>query len=284
MSIDLRSQKCYNSSMICDFHLHSTKSDGKLTPTELAQKCFARNLDCASLTDHDTVCGVAEFCAEAARLGVKVLPGIEISSFEECEIHILAYNLDYTNPDLQKELEDLQLLRRKRNFAIIEKLASLNIFIDLDEIYAAAGEKTVGRSDIAEKMISQGIVESRLQAFEDYLGFGKKAYVHAKRLTPKEAIQLAVRYGGLPVFAHPKNLKYPQHAMESLVVRLKEYGLAGIEADYYSHTELERRYYKSLADKHKLIVTGGSDFHDSTHGGESTFNPNKYTCRVLKLN
>lgn len=269
--------------MICDFHLHSTKSDGILTPTDLMERAKFRELACVSLTDHDTVEGVAEAVNRGSELGLQVLSGIEISSYDNYEVHILAYNIDYLNPALTEDLKELKELRKVRNYAIVKKLAEWGILVDLDTIYAQAGDKTVGRPDIADEMVKLDIIPSRNAAFDEYLGYGKKAYVQSKRLTPREAIELALKYKGVPVLAHPKNLKLPQPVLADYVLNLKGYGLMGIEADYYSHNELERKFYRSLADKYKLIVTGGSDFHDSLHGGESAFYPNKLTRKVLGL-
>ncbi|MEG1527901.1 MAG: PHP domain-containing protein [Clostridia bacterium] len=269
--------------MICDLHLHSVYSDGKLTPEKLVRRAKDRNIDCISLTDHDTISGVSQAINCGEMLGVQVLSGIEISSYEEIEIHILAYNIDYANPCLARELEELQDLRKVRNYCIAEKLATFGINIDMDEIYSQTSNKTIGRPDIADEMVKQGVSPTRNAVFDEYLGFGKKAYVRSKRLTPREAIELATRYGGSPVLAHPKNLKLAQHVVAELVANLKGFGLQGIEADYYAHTDFERKFYRSLADKYKLIVTGGSDYHDSTHGGDGVFTPNKLTRKVLNI-
>ncbi|MDD3831181.1 MAG: PHP domain-containing protein [Clostridia bacterium] len=269
--------------MQCDFHLHSTKSDGRLTPAQLIDRAKHRGLDYVSLTDHDTVVGVEETVKAGLANNIGVLPGIEISSYAETEVHILAYNLDYQNPSLSADLDEVKSLRKTRNYAIVDKLRGFGICVDLDRLYEQANGKTIGRPDIADDMVRQGICTCRLSAFEEYLGFDKKAYVKSKRLTPKEAIELATRYNGIPVLAHPKNLKLSQHATIDLIKQLIGYGLRGIEADYYAHTELERKFYRSLADKYKLIVTGGSDFHDNQHGGECDFRPNKFTRKVLKL-
>ncbi len=242
-----------------------------------------RQLDAVSLTDHDTVDGVGEAVEKGAELGIKVLPGIEMSCFDATEVHILIYNLDYLNPGLNDALKYVNQLRRKRNYLIVDKLGVYGVKVDMDKIYRNASEKTVGRPDIADEMVRKGYVSSRMEAFDEYLSVDKKAYVPAKRLTPKEAIELARLYGGKAVLAHPKNLKMAQHALADYLAELVSLGLDGIEADYFSHNNFERQFYKSLADKYKLIVTGGSDFHDFSHGGEEAFYPNKLTRKILGL-
>lgn len=269
--------------MKCDFHLHSIKSDGKLSPTEVVKRAIVRQVDAVSLTDHDTVDGVAEAMITGARLGMQVLPGIELSTYDENEIHILGYNMDFTNHEFYNRLNKVNDMRKQRNYMITDKLKEYGITVDLDALYKVAHGKIIGRPDIADDMVRQGIVTNRLEAFENYLGVGQKAYVKTKRLTPVEAIQLVNEFGGVSVLAHPKNLKLPQHTLTDLVVNLKQNGLGGIEADYFSHTTTERMFFRSLADKFKLIVTGGSDFHDFSHGGEATFSPNKVTRKVLGL-
>lgn len=269
--------------MKCDFHLHSTKSDGKLTPVEIVLRARVRGLDCISLTDHDTVSGVKDAIVTGTKVNIKVLSGIEISTYKNTEIHILAYNFDYESNELIEELKQVNDMRLSRNQAIVKKLSDLGIDVDLEEIYKNSRGKTVGRPDIADVMVHSGVCLDRTAAFDEYLGVGKVAYVEAKRLTPLQAIELAHRYNGVAVLAHPKNLKMPQHAFVELIKELKNNGLDGIEADYFSHNNTERMFYRSLADRYKLIVTGGSDFHDATHGGEEMFVPNKFTRKVLAL-
>lgn len=269
--------------MKCDFHLHSTVSDGQLTPVQVVERASVRELDAISLTDHDTVGGVKDAVVKGSELGITVLPGIEMSCFETTEVHILIYNLDYLNPKLTERLEYVNELRKARNYVIADKLEGFGIHINLDEIYRNSVGKTVGRPDIADEMVKKGYSDSRLDAFEEYLGVDKKAYVPAKRLTPKEAVELAHDFGGKAVLAHPKNLKMAQHTLEDYLRVLIGYGIDGIEADYFSHTIFERQFYKSLADRYKLIVTGGSDFHDFSHGGEEVFYPNKLTRKILRL-
>ena len=269
--------------MKCDFHLHSTVSDGQLTPSEVVERAVVRQLDAISLTDHDTIAGLTEALEKGKELGIRVLPGIEMSCFDVTEVHVLIYNLDYLNADLHKKLEYVNELRRARNYMIMEKLNGFGIKIDLDNIYRNANGKTVGRPDIADEMAKSGYSSSRLDAFEEYLGVDKKAYVPAIRLTPCQAIELAHEFGGKAVLAHPKNLKMAQHTLADYLHSLVSCGIDGIEADYFSHTTYERQFYKSLADKYKLIVTGGSDFHDFSHGGEEFFSPNKLTRKILQL-
>lgn len=269
----------------CDLHLHSTKSDGALSPTELVDMAHASGLDCISVTDHDTAAGVPEAVERGAQVGVRVLPGIEISSFEDIEIHILLYNFDYKNPALIRRIAALAENRRVRNYEITAKLKNHGVTVDLDKIYRDNdGKKTIGRPDIADDMIRQGIFHTRYEAFDEYLGVDKKAYVRSARITPKEALSFARDFGGVSVLAHPKNLKLPQAALEAFVVRLKELGLMGIEADYFSHTTAERIFYRSLADKYKLICTGGSDYHERQYApGEKFFRPGRQTRQSLDL-
>lgn len=144
----------------------------------------------------------------------------------------------------------------------------------------------MGRGEIAREMVKRGYCESTAGAFEKYLGPNKPCYVQTKRLTPVEAIGFALRFGGVPVLAHPKLLHMGVFEFEKFLHPLVLAGLGGIEAQYFAHNTIERRFFGRMAKKYHLIVTGGSDFHDYTHGlplGLQSFSPNAFTEKVLGI-
>lgn len=269
--------------MKCDLHIHSNCSDGIFSPEKIVELAKLKGLDCISLTDHDTFEGVLRAKKRAEELNVKLLIGAELSSVGVAETHILAYNVDISLPECQCDMQKIADMRDKRNAAIIDKLAERGINVNLDELKKAG---TVGRAVIAREMVSLGACRSVQEAFDKYLGIGQCCYVQTRRLTPTEAIRFTLKYGGIPVLAHPKQLRLTQSDFEQYLKTLVLSGLGGIEAQYFTHNMSERNYYGRLAKKYKLVVTGGSDYHDHTHGvelGSKSFSPNGYTRTILGI-
>lgn len=251
------------------------------TPEQVVQLAHDKGLHAISITDHDTFCGTDRAKQMAKQLGVKYLVGAEISSMGVSETHILAFNVDYNAVGFAEELQRIANMRENRNKQIVAKLAQHGIVVNLDDLNK---QGSVGRGLIAKEIVRLGYCKDNAEVFEKYLGAGKCCYVNSQRLTPQEAIKFVLRYGGIPVLAHPKQLHLNLVEMERYVEQLVGYGLAGIEAHYFTHTMFERNYYCRLARKYKLITTGGSDFHDFTHGvqlGTKHFTPNSYTRSIL---
>ena len=244
-----------------------------------------RGLDCIAITDHDTFDGAKRGKARARELGLKYVVGAEISSvLDGLDVHMLAYNVDIDNAELQKEIAEISDLRNQRNIAIVAKLAEHGIDINLDALKQSV--TSVGRAVIAREMVRLGVVKDVSEAFDNYIGTDKCCFVQTKRLTPIEVIRFTLRYGGIPVLAHPKQLRMNEKEFEQFLKPLVKAGLTGIEANYFTHNISERNYYHKMAKKYKLIATGGSDFHDYTHGvelGTKSFSPNTYTRKILGI-
>ncbi len=242
-----------------DLHIHSTASDGKLTPAEVIREAAEQGLVYIALADHDSVGGIAAAKAAAQSLPhLSVIPGIEISTdIPEGEVHILGYFIDYTNRQLLAKLENFKNSRLRRAQAMVAKLERLGIHIDWQRVLELAGTSTIGRPHIAQAMMEKGYVPSFKEAFDEYLGHGKPAYVEREKMLPAEAVAIIVKARGLAVLAHPLTTEDP----EGLILELKPAGLVGLEAYYngYSAEEVERLV--ALAQKHDLVATGGSDFH-----------------------
>ena len=272
--------------MKCDLHLHSNLSDGTFSPEALVNMSKERGLDCIAITDHDTFAGTRRAHDYAVRVGLKYIVGAELSTVQDgIDVHMLAYNVDIDNPELARAMENVRNLRNVRNEAIASKLAEHGMPIDMSALLART-QGSVGRPVIAREMVRLGYCESVVEAFEKYIGTGKCCYVQTQRLTPAEAIRLTLRFGGIPVLAHPKQLHLDKASFEKFLKTLVAAGLSGIEANYFAHNTNERSYYTRMAKKYKLIVTGGSDFHDYVHGveiGTKSFSPNGYTRKVLGI-
>jgi len=246
-----------------DFHMHTTFSDGSYTPTELLAYAKEKSLRAVAVTDHDTVSSHDESKAAAAKHGIELIPGIEIScQFEPGTLHILGYFLNPKDPGLLKDLENLQKARAERNPMIIERLNKLGLKITLDEVIQQSGGDQVGRPHFAQVLIKKGYVKNNEDAFRYYLGKGASAYVDKRRLSAKEGIEMITKAGGLAVVAHPKQLKVSDRArLIELFKEWKGYGLRGVEAYSSCQKRDEQKFWHELGNELDLIVTGGSDFH-----------------------
>lgn len=241
-----------------DLHTHSTASDGRLSPSGLVRAAHEAELDAIGLTDHDTTAGLAEAEAAGARLGVIIVPGVELSATQNRrEAHMLGYFIDRKNEEFQAALAEFVRQRSERIDRMIEKLWDLDVRVERDAVLAHAGTGTVGRPHIAWALIEMGAVADVPDAFNRYLSSGRPAYVPRPHVTPEEAIGLIRLAGGAPVLAHPWSTGDPA----GMAARLKQHGLAGLEVWYGEYdSELRAPLYR-IALENGLIPTGGSDFH-----------------------
>lgn len=270
--------------MKCDFHLHSNISDGIFSPEKLVDVAKEKGLDVIAVTDHDTVEGVLRAQKRAAEVGLKCICGVELSTVAAGkEVHVLAYNLNMQDAEFSSEMQRIANFRSERNRLMQQKFNQHGIDID---ILSLKSDGSIGRGEIAREMVKKGYCQNAAEAFDKYLGTGKCCYVQTRRLTPVEAIQFALKFGGIPVLAHPKNLHMSFGEFGKFLHPLVLAGLGGIEAQYFTHNNTERKFYTKMAKKYKLIITGGSDFHDYTHGvaiGSQSFSPNGYTRTILGI-
>jgi predicted metal-dependent phosphoesterase TrpH len=248
-----------------DLHSHSTASDGTFAPAEVVRLAKEASLVGMALTDHDTIAGLAEAASEASRLGLTFVPGIEISAVPPTDngtLHILGYCIDPQNAVLTEMTRQLIDARDNRNPRIIDRLQQLGIDITMDEALAQAQGGVLGRPHIAALLVKKGVVKTIKQAFDEYLGQGGKAYFDKERLSPRDAIGRIRQAGGLPVVAHPIQLRTANDAQLQQVIKdLVDLGLAGIEVIHSDHGPVEVEKYAALADRYNLLKTGGSDFH-----------------------
>jgi hypothetical protein len=242
-----------------DLHIHSTASDGRLTPADIVREAAERGLTFIALADHDTVDGIAPAQAAAQAFpGLKVIPCVEISTdIPHDEVHVLGYFIDYADHELRATLDRFKNSRLRRAQGMVAKLADLGIHIDWQRVQEIAGGSSIGRPHIAQAMLEKGYITSIKQAFAEYLGHDRPAYVEREKMTPAETVELIIKAKGLPVLAHPLTLSDP----EAMIVELKAAGLVGVEAYYDGYTSEEINRLVGLANRYELIVTGGSDYH-----------------------
>lgn len=242
--------------IFADMHNHTYYSDGKLSPEERAKMLSEKGAKAFAITDHDSVSGIEEGIEAAKKYNMAFSPAIEISTYTYREIHILGYNIDFLNSEFNETLKLIQAYRTDRNVRLFNRLKEIGVKVDIDPY-----TNGIGRMHFANAMVEAGYVQSANEAFDNYLGHGKKAYIEAKRLTPIEAVKCILNAKGVPVLAHPK-VYLADKKLELLIDGLKKYGLKGIEVVYPSHNETDESVLKGIAKKYGLIPTAGSDFHN----------------------
>jgi hypothetical protein len=220
-----------------------------------------------ALADHDSVDGIAPAQAAARAFpGLTVIPAVEINTDVPAgEAHILGYFMDYTNHELRATLSQLRSSRQERARRMIAKLADLGIYIDWQRVQEIADRGAMGRPHLAQAMLEKGYITSVKEAFTKYIGRGCPAHVEREKITPVRAVTLILSADGLPVLAHPTTVNDP----EALITELKAAGLVGIEAYYNGYTADGISSLLSLADRHNLIATGGSDYHGLDDANET---------------
>ncbi len=258
----------YDTHVRIDLHIHSTASDGTLSPPELLDLAQNLNLGAIAITDHDTLDGSKEALAYGIPTSIKFLTGIEMSAgpppsfFCPGSFHILGYAFDIDDPVLNRSLSLLKASRKKRNPRILELLSQMGIELTLNEVRNLTGDCQLGRPHIAQLMVKKGFVRSIDEAFDKYLGKGKPAYVDRFRFDCEKTIQTILNAGGIPVLAHPFLLNMnDEKIFDGLMAVLTEMGLKGIEVYFPEHTADLMDYYTRIANRYNLLITGGTDFH-----------------------
>ena len=245
-----------------DLHMHSTRSDGSFSPTQVVKRAAELGLSAISLTDHDSVNGVVEAQNVGDEVGVEVIAGTELSAQAAgADVHILGYFVDPADPDLQACLQKFQSARLERAEKMVAKLNRMGAKIKMEQVLAKANNGAIGRPHVADVLVEEGFVFSNDQAFHKYLGYGKPAYQPKFTLTPREAVDVIHAAGGLASLAHP--ILYKRDAM---IPELIKQGLDGLEVMHIKQDRAAVRRYSELAEKHGLVTTGGSDCHGDGRG------------------
>jgi predicted metal-dependent phosphoesterase TrpH len=251
-----------------DLHMHTTASDGRCTPEELVERCWNVGIRTMSITDHDTLGAIPRARDVAQRLGMTLVPGIEITSIHQGrDVHVLAYFVSDATPGLDSLLSNQRRLRAERALEISDRLAKLGAPIDADSLLEQArapGGKSLARPQIAAALVAAGHVASVAEAFDRYLGEDSPAYVPHRGATPAEVVDLVARSGAVTSLAHPG-----YRPRDEIIPEMVDAGLTALEAFHSSHDEAAQAHYLRLAEAQGLHVTGGSDFHgDGTRRAE----------------
>lgn len=244
-----------------DLHAHSTASDGALAPADVVAAARRAKLVAFALTDHDTLAGVEEARLAGEREGVRVIAGTELSVTDGGrEVHLLALHL--ADPaQVDAELARFREGRLDRAAAIVARLQALGVDVALDAVLAEAGGGAVGRPHVARAMVAAGAVRDHREAFDRYLGAGRPAFVAKELLSVREAVRITRDAGGLLVFAHPG-----ADGTAERIERMTREGLDGLEIRHPSQSAEEQARLRALADRFRLVYSGGSDWHGAPEG------------------
>ena len=246
---------------IADLHTHSTASDGQYSPSALIELATEKGIKVLALTDHDTVDGIGEAVEVGKRLGVRIIPGIELSAREYDTFHILGYGVNPSDSGLCALCEERKTMRDKRSELIVQYLVEKGMHLTLEEVEFVAGSTVIGRPHFARVMLEKGYISDIRQAFDCYLDTEEYQRIERFKADARTCIRAIKDSGGKVSMAHPYQLGMDNDALETLVKQLKDHGLDALECHYPKHTPEQTTFYFELAKKYDLHISGGSDFH-----------------------
>ena len=244
-----------------DLHIHTTASDGVLTPSKVVLRARENGVNLLAISDHDALDGLAEARQAADTAGIRLIGAVEFSCGGDAEIHLLGYGLKADCEEIRALLARMRQEREGRADKILQKLDVLGLPLTQDEVPAAAGAIR-GRAQIARGMLAKGYVQTMQEAFDKYIGTGCPAYVPREKLEVTDAIELILRHGGVPVLAHPGLIKMDVVAFNASFESWMKAGLMGVEVYHPAHRPDAFAYWDHFARSRGLLVTGGSDFHE----------------------
>ncbi len=253
-----------------DLHSHTDESDGTCSPAQLIGEAARAGVDVLGITDHDTLRGYDKALPLAREAGIQLICGIELSTkLHGQSVHLLGYFLNANEHDgigeFREWVVDMQASRRDRNIRLVARLRELGIDITLEEA-EARGRGLTGRPHFAQLLLEKGYVSSLQQAFDDYLDESAKGYVYRREPQFSEGVERIRKAGGIASLAHPIRVRAD---IPTLVPELSAMGMNAIEAYHSDHSPEDTELYLGLAERHHLLVTGGSDFHGAAKPGVS---------------
>jgi len=247
---------------LIDLHTHSLKSDGAQTPADVIRTAHAAGLSAVALSDHDNIDGVREAMAEGEKLGIEVVPAVELSAQVDTELHILGYFIDIENKKLQEAMAYSLVVRDQRQEETCRKLNEQGFQITMDELREEAhGNPVLCRAHFAQIMVRKGYAESVQDCFKKYLSVGCYAYSNKQALLPHEAVSLIHEAGGIAVAAHLHLIKMEDEPLKEFLRSLIPHGLDGVEGYYTDYTPDMEQRYRAMAKELGLVLSGGTDYH-----------------------
>lgn len=262
-----------------DLHIHTSFSDGTSSVDEVLAEAAAKQLEAISITDHDCTDAYPYAIELGLKLGIEVIPGVELSSeIEGNDIHVLGYYVDHDNPAFASKLREMKDARYYRAKKMVENLNKQGVDLRFDTVLSIAGVGAIGRPHIAAAMIKEELVYSFREAFDRYIGYGMPAYVEKMHMRPKDVFDMIKNAGGIPVLAHP--------GVTQVDERINEFirdGLSGIEVYHTEHPGIIEKHYLKITKKNHLAFTGGSDFHNHNHNKSEIGLPHVPSAAVRSL-
>ena len=242
---------------VIDLHIHTTASDGTLTPEQIVHMATDSGFGAIAITDHDSVSGLEQALETAEQTACEVVPGVELSlTVDGVDLHLLGYYIDWTYAPLLERLESFRTVRAERAEKMVRNLNRLGISLSFEDVRNIAGSGAIGRPHVAEALVQAGVVHSTNEAFQKYIGYNGPAYEPKFKMSPTEGIALIRSAGGIAVLAHPATVR-----RDALIPQFIAQGLQGLEVIHPDHNETTTQHYTNLARKLGLVMTGGSDFH-----------------------
>lgn len=246
-----------------DLHVHSSASDGSLTPEEVVALAKEAGLRYFALTDHDTVDGVERALQYAGKYeNIDVLPGIELSCYyKNREIHIVGLFVNHRDRVFLEELAKLKQARENRNEKMVQSFVDAGIPITMEELKHGNPNSVITRAHFARVLVEKGVCKNKTEVFDKYLGIGCPFYLAKPKVTPEHVLHLINQAGGTAILAHPYSYKFSRSEIEILLDTLIPLGLSGLECYYSTYDDGQMQELRSIALAKKLLVSGGSDFH-----------------------
>lgn len=245
-----------------DLHVHTTASDGEYNPKDVIKMAKENNVETIAIADHDTVAGLEEAIEEGEKIGVEVIPAIELNAkVEKGKMHILGYYMDYKDKDFMQAMETLRKDRDDRNMEFIEEFHKQNVKITLEQVKKYAIGSIIAKPHFARALYDNGYINDIEEAYTNYFNVPPMKNIKRQSITPKQAINLIKNAGGIAVIAHPVTLKLNDDELNKEIKELKSYGLDGIECYNNIHTKEEINKLKKIANENDMLITAGSDFH-----------------------
>lgn len=259
-----------------DLHLHTTYSDGVYPPAQIVNRAKAAGLDIIGITDHDNLDGIEEAVEQGKKVGVEVIPGVEISTdIEDKEVHLLGYFINTSHEEFQKYLSFFRQERYNRAVRMVKKLNNMGVSLSFDHVISIAKNTAIGRPHIALALVEAGFVSSFYDAFDRYIGNNCPAFERKIHVSPQSALKLISDAGGLSFIAHPGYIS------DRILISLIKFGLDGIEIVHPSHNSNQIKFYQGIVNEYCLLSSGGSDYHGGKRGDDQ--NLGKYYISSAQL-
>ena len=267
--------------MPADLHVHTTFSDSTQTPEEVIERCVVKGVATVAITDHDSVQGVPRATAAGQEVGVRVVPGVEMTAYDKStEIHVVGLFIDPRNRELTRVIDDSREVRHTRVHQIVDRLRRVNVNLSADDVFEIADGGSPGRMHVAQALVRNGYTASVADAFKRYIGNRGPAYVPKQKLTPAEAAAAIHQGGGVAIVGHP-GIGVP----DAMIRRMIDEGMDGIEVYHPLHSDRHVDHYLRLAWECGARVSGGSDSHGNAKEGTQVGNilVNDEIVRQLEL-